>query len=265
MASKSSAAARSQAKSEVVAPKRNPTVKERQAIEAARTRREERAPRVAVAITREGEAVKVETPHADAVGWGEALIDAMGTTSYDFAETVLAQIMDVMDPRADRPKAYNAALAVMGAIAPRDELEAQLAGQIIATHHLALDSMGRAARSDTIPKRDAYITQATKLGRTAVAQVEALAKLRGGGKQQVEVRHVYVNGNAVIGPGAQAVFGDARGGGGCGENVNRPHAQGLEHLPGAPVAKVRGEDAGGGQMPIAVGERSDPLSKPRRD
>lgn len=136
--------------------------------------------------------------------------------------------------------------------------------KIIATNYLALDSMGRAARSDTIPKRDAYITQATKLGRTAVAQVEALSKLRGGGKQQVEVRHVYVNGNAVIGDGAQAVFGDARGGGVRGENLNRPHAQGIEHLPGAPVTPMRGEDPEGRGVPVTGGEGADPLPDARR-
>ena len=152
----------------------------------------------------------------------------------------------------------------MGAIAPCNELEALLAGQIIATNYLALDSMGRAARSDTIPKRDAYITQSTKLGRTAVAQVEALAKLRGGGKQQVEVRHVYVNGNAVIGDGAQAVFGDVRGGGVRGENLNRSHAQGLEHLPGAPVPSVRGEDADGRVVPVAGDEGEEAMPHARR-
>ena len=61
---------------------------------------------------------------------------------------------------------------------------------------------------------------ATNLQRNLTGGVEALSRLRGGGKQTVEVKHVYINGNAVVGDGNQALFGNDRGGGGGGyENV----------------------------------------------
>ena len=104
MASKSSTATRDKAKSEVVAPKRDPTVKERQAIEAAQVRQKGRIARSAVAIKREGTAVTIDTPHADLAGWSDALLDTMGTNSHDFAQIALAQVMEVMDPVSRSPE-----------------------------------------------------------------------------------------------------------------------------------------------------------------
>jgi hypothetical protein len=69
---------------------------------------------------------------------------------------------------------------------------------------------------------------ANKAARTFAIQVEALARLRGGGKQQVEVRHVYVDAR-----GSQNIIGDVArtgGGGGALENGGQPHAVlGLDH------------------------------------
>ena len=70
---------------------------------------------------------------------------------------------------------------------------------------------------------------------------------------------IYGNGD-----GAQAVFGDVRGGGVRGENLNRSHAQGLEHLPGAPVPSVRGEDADGRVVPVAGDEGAEAMPHARR-
>lgn len=88
---------------------------------------------------------------------------------------------------------------------------------------------------------------ALKLTRTFATQIEALAKLRNGGKQQVEVRHVYVNGNAVIGD-----VHAGTGGGGSLENGRRPHAPGLAFAPGE---AVRGDiQAEREAVPVAGGE-----------
>lgn len=92
----------------------------------------------------------------------------------------------------------NQALALLTAIEPRDELEAALAIQMVATHHLTLASMHRFQSADTIERRKLHGELTTKFSRTFTAQLEALGKHRRGGEQVV--RHVHVNegGQAVI-------------------------------------------------------------------
>jgi hypothetical protein len=110
-----------------------------------------------------------------------------------------------------------------------------------AVHGLSLDCMSRAAHADTMDKRDAFVTQATKLSRTFTAQVEALTKLRSGGKQQVEVRYVYVDAR-----GGQNIIASALGGGGQEENGRQPREPGdIARLPFAPGVPVWGEEQGG--------------------
>ena len=98
-----------------------------------------------------------------------------------------------------------------------------LAGQMAVTHALAMELMGRAYRAEHIPQLEANGALATKLLRTYVAQVEALAKRRRGGEQTVRVEHVHVH------PGGQAIVGSVthQGGGGERKDGGQPHAQAL--------------------------------------
>jgi len=152
----------------------------------------------------------------------------------------------------------NAALAILDAIAPRDELEAALATQMAGCHMLALEMMGRAREARSGEGAQIYGNVAAKLQRTFALQMETLAKLRGGGKQQIEVRHVHVNGNAVIGDV------NTPGGGGGAENRDRPQAQRLSHSPGAPCPPMRGEDAGQDALPVAGSVGPEAVSDARR-
>jgi hypothetical protein len=74
------------------------------------------------------------------------------------------------------------------------------------THALAMDLLGRAKQSPTVPYMETCANLATKLQRTFVAQVEALSKLRRGGEQKVTVEHVHVHagGQAIVGAVTQA-------------------------------------------------------------
>jgi hypothetical protein len=76
------------------------------------------------------------------------------------------------------------------------------ASQMAVTHALAMDMLGRARQSPTVPYMQVCATLATKLQRTFVQQVETLAKLRRGGEQKVRVEHVHVHpgGQAIVGP-----------------------------------------------------------------
>jgi hypothetical protein len=119
-----------------------------------------------------------------------------------------------------------------------------LAGQMAVTHALAMELMGRAHRAEHIPQLEANGALATKLLRTYVAQVEALAKLRRGGEQTVRVEHVHVH------PGGQAIVGSVthQGGGGEPKDGDQPHAQAIAH---APQPALRSQDPQPEPMPLA--------------
>ena len=100
----------------------------------------------------------------------------------------------------------KAALAAMGGLAPRDELEGMLAAQMVATHAAAMECLRRAMiDGQTIEGRDQNLKHATKLLGVYARQVEALDKHRGKGQQKITVEHVTVN------AGGQAIVGNVEG------------------------------------------------------
>jgi hypothetical protein len=101
----------------------------------------------------------------------------------------------------------NLAIRQMDALAPRDEVEAQLCEQIIKTNNLHDTAVDFASHEGNDPEsRRRWMDMANRLARTHAAQVEALRKYRTGGEQIV--KHVHV------GEGGQAAFiGRYEGGG----------------------------------------------------
>jgi hypothetical protein len=189
-------------------------------------RRAGKPARAAVAWSKDG---FLDAPHTDLPGTMIALSDALGTSSAAFRNVHLG-LLDYASRERGQARGkdaapLNASLALVESIAPQNELEGALAVQMANVHSLASELLGRAKQTDRTDHIALYGGLAVKLSRTFIAQVEALARLRGGGKQQVEVRHVYVNGNAVI--------GDLHaGGGGEAGKDRRPHAPGLSYAPG---------------------------------
>ena len=179
------------------------------------------------------EGPKIAAPHSDEDGFFQRLRDVFGTRSYDSLLSGLAHLDGVSRPRGAEQGAddtqLNAALALMASIGPTNELEASLAIQMTGCHLLAMNMMCRATHTNRPELVQLYGGLAVKLQRTFSAQIEALAKLRGGGKQQVEVRHVYVNGNAIVGD-----IHAGRGGADTGIR-HQPLAPGLALEPGAPM------------------------------
>lgn len=231
---------------------REPTAAERAAIEAIGTKAAKPA-RAALRLTAmPGEPLEISPPHADAKGWGAHVCDTFGTSSTAFADQALNRVLTVVRGRGDAAPTQteaNAALAIMGAIAPSDELEAAIGEQFIAAHSLTMDLFAKAKHADLMPKLESYTTLANKTARTAATLVEALAKLRSGGKQTHEVRYVYVNGPAVFGDYAQTLVGAPPSGGGRGIQ-GQPHEPstfpGVAALEGLPM---RGADACGLGLP----------------
>jgi hypothetical protein len=237
-----------------------PGERTRKSVSEARARFAERPVRVKVLQTLKGQVLETGPTHSDAEGWGEHLSDTLGTSSQTFAGASMVRLATAIRSNARAPAPtqdeMNAALAIMGAVAPRDELETLIGEQIVAAHFASLDFLAR-ARGNAGEYRDAaaaYTNMATKASRTMAVHVDTLAKLRSGGKQQVEVRYVYVDargGQNVIGDGAQGVFGGVQThkGGAFGAKPPQPHELGaLAYSPGAPVAQVWSEEPGGFSM-----------------
>jgi hypothetical protein len=98
--------------------------------------------------------------------------------------------------------AINAALAMVEAAAPRDEIEAALAIQMACNHTAAMSVLGKLDSAFGSERRIAALgSTVARLMKTYALQIEVLRRLRHGGHQFVRVEHVHVNegGQAIIG------------------------------------------------------------------
>lgn len=247
----------------------DPTAGENKAIELAKASLAERPHRVRISHEMKPDRVlSISHPHSDGRGWGDHLTDTFGTASHTFCEQSLVRLATITKdqgtPMATEAQ-INGALAIMGAVAPRDELETLIGEQIIAAHMASLDFMAR-ARANAGEYRDsaaAYTNMATKASRAMATHIEALSKLRSGGKQTHEVRYVYVNGPAVFGDHNQTVFGGVgtHEGGGPSGKPGQPHVAGA---PSPLCPPVWSEDAGGWILPTTGDALEAPLLASRR-
>jgi hypothetical protein len=123
--------------------------------------------------------------------------------------------------------AFNAALAVIDGVRPKDEIEAMLAAHMAVTNITLLELVARTRgaiaghmyQSNGIKRLDILGNLTTKFMRTYTMQVEALARKRRKGEQSVTVKHVHVH------AGGQAVVGNVshRGGRGIQKNDQRAY------------------------------------------
>jgi hypothetical protein len=134
---------------------------------------------------------------------------------------------------ANKAQALGAGMSFMQAQSPQNPLEAAMLAQMFAVHNLTMVTARRSETCELFDHAKVWLDQTNKLSRTYAVQVEALAKLRNGGKQTVEVKYVDArNSQNII---AETVN---TGGGGGTENLSQPVAQALAYQPGAPCAKM---------------------------
>ena len=96
----------------------------------------------------------------------------------------------------------NAALAIIEAAAPKDEIEGALAVQMACTHTAAMAVLAKLDAAFGSERHvAAFGSTAARLMRAYATQVEVLRRLRSGGQQFMRIEHVHVNdgGRAVIG------------------------------------------------------------------
>ena len=97
---------------------------------------------------------------------------------------------------------------MLEAIAPKNEMESMLAGQMIAAHFCGLEMARRTQAPDQLISQLSLNGNLTnKFMRTFCAQMETLNKLRNGGKQTIQVQHVNIEN------GGQAIVGNVERGG----------------------------------------------------
>jgi hypothetical protein len=181
-----------------------------------------RTPPVRVKLWRvDGKVAKVHPPDGEGENWWRRLNKALGTTSSDFVNASLFQIQAAArSPWGGISElAMNAALAMIEAAAPKDEIEGALAVQMACTHTAAMAVLARLdAALGTERRVAAFGSTAARLMRAYATQVEVRRRLRNGGQQFVRVEHVHVN------DGGQAVIG----------NVKKADAQGYSAAEKSP-------------------------------
>ena len=178
----------------------NPTADGKAASREAKRRIKKRKPAVILSRAEDGGILNpVGSAH-------ERILETFGSNSSFFMVRQLFELENMTARRGEERErsatALNSALAMVAAVAPTDEIEAALAVQMAGNHALSCEMAARIMRNDDINQMNTYLNAATKLQRTFVAQIEALARLRGKGQQTVRVEHVTVE------AGAQAIVGD---------------------------------------------------------
>jgi hypothetical protein len=147
-------AGENQAFADTLAKRSPPDAVEHAAIEKARRRTKARAPRVAARINERG----TYSPHSDVEGHRCRLTDAFGTRSKHFVYSMLKGLGKATEDHSENhglcpvsadEVAFNAALAVIDGVRPKDEIEAMLAA------HMAVTSR----RCDRLPGRARQISR----------------------------------------------------------------------------------------------------------
>jgi len=143
-------------------------------------------------------------PDGETENWRPRLAKALGTVSNDFVRASLLQLQGAARSPYGTVSALaiNAALAMIEAAAPKDELEAALVIQMACTHTAAMSVLAKIDSGFETERRvAAFGSTAARLMKAYAMQMEVLRRLRTGGHQFVRVEHVHINhgGRAVVG------------------------------------------------------------------
>ena len=163
--------------------------------------------------------------------WWTRLKTALGTRSSAFVNASLLHLQTAATSPcgAISETAMNAALALIEAAAPQNEIEGALAIQMACTHTAAISVLARFRGGGGSEARVAALASAAaRLLRAYSTQVEALRRLRHGGDQFVRVEHVHIN------DGAQAVIGSVQTRGRPSSSIARPPLDSDEPLEDPP-------------------------------
>jgi hypothetical protein len=130
-----------------------------------------------------------------------------GSKSDEWNISIVLSVADALwigaaDPKTQQMR-VSAAIAGLTGIDAKDEIEGQIAAQMLACHRAAMECYRRAMLAkQTFEGRRENLAQANKLSRTHATLIEALNRYRGKGQQIVRVERVTVHqgGQAIVGP-----------------------------------------------------------------
>src|ERR1700681_201379 len=144
-----------------------------------------RLPPVRIKLYRgDARVAKVHPPDGEHESWWPRLNKALGTTSSDFTNAALFQIQAACrSPWGGISElSMNAALAMIEAAAPKDEIEGALAVQMACTHTAAMAVLAKLDIAFATERRiAAFGSAAARLMRAYAMQVEVRRCLRHGG------------------------------------------------------------------------------------
>lgn len=229
---------------------------------AAVARRDKRRPAVPAVLIQKpgGEAdITIESATTEHGLCYERLRDVTGTRSEDWMNGVIRDLINSAGGKSD-PASHRTGgegLAFLNGLQPGNEIEAALGAQMFAVHRATMKAAQRLGAADDLTRLQVHANVMTKAARTFTSQVEALAKLRSGGKQQVEVRYIYVDAR-----GGQNVIGSSIGGGGGAECAGQPRVPGVAPPHGLPMWS---EDPPGDLLPATSDEGPQALQEAWRE
>jgi len=126
------------------------------------------------------------------------------TLSDEFVNVMLTQLVSALRPGPGdvlEEATLNAAIAVVASTKKKNELEALIAVQVVATGFTGLKFLKHSQRHLDETFIGVYGGYATRLLRLQLELIQTLDRHRRGNKQTVEVRHVHIH------SGAQGVVG----------------------------------------------------------
>lgn len=251
-------------------PPYQPTEAEARMVDRVARRQEEgRAPRYAIDQSKPG-VVRTSADHSNYAVWQAALCDTFGTGDFSLANEMASQVMNAVHFKgASAPinqAEWNAAVAMIHGIGPRDPAEAMLAVQMVAAHHAALECMRRAMEQSPsrIDQFQKLSNTATKLLRTFPAQMEALKRYRSKGEQRVVVQHQHVNVSAEQAAVQVNAPANIRGEGVNIISEDQPHAPELAALAYAPMPPMWSQNPEGNAVPVASSGGPEAMPDARR-
>jgi hypothetical protein len=132
----------------------------------------------------------------------DALMLACGTKEPDFVHGLIHQIASAgsKGQYPDEP-GIKFMLAAFKGIEPRDQIDAMLAAQMVATHVATMRAANRLGHAETLQEQDSAERTFNKLARTYAAQVEARQRYRSDREDTVVVQQVMISegGQALVG------------------------------------------------------------------
>ena len=167
----------------------------------------------------------------------EAHKEATGSEDWDLQLRMINQVHDTLclheGMNESRQKLYSdSVIPMLQGIKPTDEVEGMLATQMVATHNIAMECLGRAmSPKQSFQGWDLNLKHATKLLSIFSRQIEVLDKHRGKGQQKVTVEHIYIDSRV------QAVVENieiAKADGGS-KKRGKPRTRAITNNPGEPI------------------------------